>query len=153
MSLSVQRSVVESFSFRGKNVQSVHVLDLGKCLVGLDVSRGIGYVDDNNGRRAIKRHVPQKYTMRFEDVKDIVERHVRSDVPKDDAILLKEPGLYCFLLRCKMPEVEPFMAWAVETVLPREVRKLASVIEEKDAALALLNDDLYWGIFVCLVTA
>ena len=41
-----------------------------------------------------------------------------------------------------MPEAKPFMECAVETVLPREVRKLASVIEEKDAALALLNDDL-----------
>ena len=37
---------------------------------------------------------------------------------------------------CEMPEVEPFMEWAVETILPREVRKLASAIEEKDAALA-----------------
>ena len=34
------------------------------------------------------------------------------------------------------------MEWAVGTVLPREVRKLVSAIEEKDAALALLNDDL-----------
>ena len=39
----------------------------------------------------------------------------------------------------------------METVLPREVRKLASVIEEKDAALALLNDDLYC-FFLYLVT-
>ena len=30
----------------------------------------------------------------------------------------------------------------METVLPREVRKLASTIEEKDSAIALLNDDL-----------
>ena len=30
----------------------------------------------------------------------------------------------------------------METVLPREVRKLTSAIEEKDAAIALLNDDL-----------
>ena len=133
MSLSVQRSVVESFSFRRKNVRSVHVPDLGECLLGIDVSRAIGYVDDNNSRRAIKRHVPQKYMMWFEDVKDIVERrHVRLDVPQHDAILLKEPGLYCFLLRCKMPGAEPFMEWAVKTFLPREVRKLASAIEEKD---------------------
>ena len=34
------------------------------------------------------------------------------------------------------------MEWAVETVLPRVVRKLASFIEEKDAALALIQDDL-----------
>ena len=30
----------------------------------------------------------------------------------------------------------------METILSREVQKLVSVIEEKDAALALLNDDL-----------
>ena len=74
--------------------------------------------------------------MWFEDVKDIVKRHVPSYVPQDDAILLKELGLYCFLLRCKMPEAEFFMECAVETVLPREFRKLASTIEEKDAELA-----------------
>ena len=84
------------------------------------MSRVIGYIDDNNGRRAIKRHVPQKYMMWFEDIKDIVKRHVQSDVPQDDAILLKELGLYCFLLRCEMPGAESFMEWAVETVLPRD---------------------------------
>ena len=47
-------------------------------------------------------------------------------------MLLKEPRLYCFLLRCKRDEAEPFREWVVETVLPRQVRKLASVIEEKD---------------------
>ena len=41
-----------------------------------------------------------------------------------------------------MPKAKLFMEWTVETVLPREVRKLASIIEEKDAELALLNDDL-----------
>ena len=80
--------------------------------------------------------------MRFEDVRDIVERHVQSDVPQNDAIFLKEPRLYCFLLYCKRREAQPFMEWAVQTVLPREVRKLQSVIEEKDAALALLTDNL-----------
>ena len=131
MSLSVQRSVVESFKFNNKNIRAVHIPDMGGCLVGIDESRAIGYVDDNTGRRAIERHVPQKYMMRFEDIKDIVKRHVRLDVPQDDAILLKESSLYCFLLRCKIPEVEPFMEW-VKTVLPREVQKLASAIEEKD---------------------
>ena len=41
-----------------------------------------------------------------------------------------------------MSGTEPFMEWAVETVLVREIRKLTSVIEEKDAALALLTYDL-----------
>ena len=115
---------------------------MGECLVRTDVSRAIGLADDNYGRRAIKRHVPQKYMMRFEDVNDTVERHVQSDVPRDDAILLKEPGIYCFLLRCRMPRDEPFMERVVETVFPREVGKLASVIEEKDTAITLLTDDL-----------
>ena len=30
----------------------------------------------------------------------------------------------------------------METVLPREVRKLASTIEKKDAVIAFMNDDL-----------
>ena len=34
------------------------------------------------------------------------------------------------------------MECAVETVLPREVRKLASTIEGKDAVIVLMNDDL-----------
>ena len=59
-----------------------------------------------------------------------------------DIILLKQPGLYCFLLRCKRDEAESFMEWVAETVLPQKVRKLASVIEEKDAALALFNYNL-----------
>ena len=82
--------------------------------------------------------------MLFEDVKIIVESHVHPDVPQDDAILLKEPGLYCFFLRCKMPGAKPFMEWAVETVLPREVRRLASAIEEKDnqiQALGIKNEE------------
>ena len=47
-------------------------------------------------------------------------------------MLLQNLGLYFFLLRCKRDEVEPFMEWVGEVALPREVRKLASVIEEKD---------------------
>ena len=49
-----------------------------------------------------------------------------------NTMLLKEPGLYCFLLCCKKPKAEPFMEWVVETVLPREIQKLVSAIEEKD---------------------
>ena len=57
-----------------------------------------------------------------------------------DMVLLRKPGLYCFFLRCKRDEAEAFMDWVVQTVLPREVRKLTSAIEEK--VIALMNDDL-----------
>ena len=121
---------------------SVHVPGMEDCLVGIDVSRAIGYADGNNSKRAIKRHFSQKCMIRFEDVKDTVERQVQSDVPEDDAILLKVPGSYCVFLRWKMSKTEPFLEWVVETVLPREVRKLALVIEEKDRTITLLTDDL-----------
>ena len=100
-------------------MRSVHVSGMGKGLVGTDVSRAIGYAGDNNGRRAIKRHVLQKYMMRFEDVKDTVKRHVQSVMPQDDAILLKESGIYCFHLRFKRPRAKRFMEWFAETLLPK----------------------------------
>ena len=53
--------------------------------------------------------------------------------------MLKETGLYCFLLDCKKPEAGPFMEWVVETVLTREVQKLASVIEEEDNQIQYLE--------------
>ena len=45
-------------------------------------------------------------------------------------VLLKEAGVYCFLLRCNKVEAEPFMDWVVEIVLSREVRKLSQKLEE-----------------------
>ena len=58
MILSVQRSVVESFSFNRKNVSSVHVPDVGQCLVAKDVSKAVGHNDDGNARRAVQTHIP-----------------------------------------------------------------------------------------------
>ena len=121
MSLSVQRSVVESFKFDGKNIMVVHIKHVGQCLVGIDVSKAVGYNDDDNARRAVRTHVPGKYRMRLGDAQNILRREVDIDLPKEDTVLLKEQGLYCFLLRCKKPKAETFMEWVVETVLPREV--------------------------------
>ena len=70
--------------------------------------------------------------MRLGDAQNILRTEVDIDLLREDIVLLKEPGLYCFLLRCKKPRAKPFMEWIVETVLPREVWKLASGIEEKD---------------------
>ena len=142
ISLSVQRSIVESFSFNGKNVRSVHVPDVGQCLVAKDVSKAVGYNDDDNARRAVRTLVPGRYRMHLGDAKNVLRGEVSIDLLHPDTILLKEPGLFCFLLRYKRNEAEQFMEWVVETVLPREVRKLAPAIEEKNAALALLSDDL-----------
>ena len=91
----------------------------------------------------MQRLVPEKYKMRLRDaVIDMKEVGKKNVHLHPYMVLLKEPGLYCFLLRDKRDETEPFMEWAVETVLPREVRKIASAIEEKDAALAFLSDAL-----------
>ena len=141
MSVSIQRSVVEQFIFNGKNVRSVYVKREGECLVARDVWRAIGY-DRVAGVQAIQRLVPQKYKMRLRDADFTTEGVVKSDHTRPNTVLLKEPGLYCFLLRCGKAEAEPFMEWVCEEVLPRKVRKLAAELEEKNTQLALLNDDL-----------
>ena len=147
--MSIQRSIIEKFNFNGKVIRSVHVRDTGECLVASDVYRAIGYDDDNNGRRAVRTHVPDEYKMRVKDALTELSKQVDIDLLHPDTVLLKEPGLYCFLLRCDKPEAESFMQWVVEEVLPREVRKLATAIEEKQRAIdekdmhiALLDDDL-----------
>ena len=141
MSLSIQRSVVEQFNFNGKTVRSVYVKGEGECLVAADVYHAVGY-EKETGLKALQRLVPEKYKVRLGnacvDLKG-VDKFVHT---QPNTILLKEPGLYCFLLRCGKDEAELFMEWVVERVLPREVRKLAAAIEEKDMQLALLNDDL-----------
>ena len=133
-SLSVQRSVVEQFSFNGKKVQSVHVKG-EECLVSRDVYIAIEY-EEENVKRTIRNLVPGKYKLCFGDVKHSLNQSEDIFLLHKDTVLLKEPGFYCFLLRCKKPEAEPFMEWVVETVLQREVRKLASVIKEKDATIS-----------------
>ena len=121
MSLSVQRSVVESFNFNGKHVRSVYVKDVGQCLVSKDVYEAIGH-EEEDGAKAIQRLVPEKHKIRFGDAQVDLKEGVDDSVhTQPNTMLLKEPGLYCFLLRCKRTEAEPFMEWVVETVLPREV--------------------------------
>ena len=93
-------------------------------------------------KKTIQNLVPSKNRLRFGDVKPSLNQREDIFLLHKDTVLLKEPELYCFLLRCKRDEAEPFMEWVVETVLAREVRKLASTIEEKDAVIALMNDGL-----------
>ena len=58
MSLSVQRSVIEQFSFDGKKVHSVYVKG-EECLVSRNVYMTIGY-GEGNGKKAIQNLVPSK---------------------------------------------------------------------------------------------
>ena len=140
MSLSVQCSIVEQFSFNDKKVKSVHV-NGEVCFVSRDVYKEIGY-EEENGEKTIQNLVPNKYKLRFGDVNPSLNQREDIFPLRKDTVLLKESGLYCFLSICKRDEAELFMEWAVEKVLPREVRKLASAIEEKDVAIALLNDEI-----------
>ena len=113
MSLSAQLPVVESFKFNSKNIRTVHVPGLGKCLVGIDVSRVIGYTDGNNGRRAIQRHVPEKYKIRLGDVE--------IDTTQPNMVLLARHGLKLFLMRCRNPkafDVAKHLGIKIEHSLP-----------------------------------
>ena len=111
MSLSVQRSVFESFKFNGKNVQSVHVKG-EECLVSRDVYKVIGY-EEENGKKAIQNFVRNKYKLHLGDVKFSLKQREDIFPLHKDTVLLKKPWLFCFLLSCKKPEAEPFMEWAV----------------------------------------
>ena len=92
------------------------------------------------GSKQYMRFVPDKYKIRLGDTQvDLEEGVGNSFHTQPNTMLLKEPGLYCFLLRCKKDEAEPFMEWVVETVLPREARKVASAIEEKDNQIKALE--------------
>ena len=64
MSLSVQRSAVESFKFNGKHVTSVYVKDVGQCLISKDVYEAIGYEKEDR-TKAIQGLVPEKYKIRL----------------------------------------------------------------------------------------
>ena len=94
-----------------------------------DVYKAIGY-EEENGKKAIQNVVPNKYKLRFGDVKPSLNQREDIFLLHKDTVLLKEPGLYCFLLRSKRNKAKSFMDWAVETALQQEVRKLASVIKE-----------------------
>ena len=139
MSLLVQRPVIESFEFNDKHVRSVYVKNVGQCLVSKDVYEAIGY-EKEDGIKAMQWLVPEKYKIRLGDVqvglKEGVDNYVQT---QPHTMLLKEPGLYCFLLRCKKPKAEPFMECVVETVLPGEAQKLALAIEEKDNQIQVLE--------------
>ena len=134
-------SIVEQFNFKGKSVRTVHVQGTGDCLVAGDVWRAVGY-GRKAGVQAMQKYVPERYKMRLGDACVDFEGVLGSKYTQPNTVLLKEAGLYCFLLRCGKPEAEPFMDWVCEEVLPREVRKLAEVMEEKNAQITFLNDEL-----------
>ena len=90
----------------------------------------------------MQRLVPEKYKMQLGEAAIDKKEVNQNGHLRPDTVLLKEPGLYCFFLRCKRDEAEPFMECIVEIFLPREVQKLASTIEEKDAVIVLMNEDL-----------
>ena len=90
----------------------------------------------------MQRLVPEKYKTQLGNAQVDLESVDNAAHTQPNTLLLKDPGLNCFLLRCNRDEAEPFMEWVVETVLPREVRKLASTIEGKNAVIVLVNDDL-----------
>ncbi|WP_143213053.1 BRO family protein, partial [Acinetobacter baumannii] len=126
----------EQFSFNDEIVRFVHVKGFGKCLVIADFFRAAGY-NRQADLKAMLRLASEEYKVRVSDACVDLEGVLKSEYTQPNTILLKESGLYCFLLRCVKPEAESFMKWVVETILPREVRNIAESIDEKDSVIAL----------------
>ena len=59
VTLSVQRSAVESFKFISKNIRAFYIKDMGQYLFAKDVSNAVGYNDDDNARKTVQAHVPE----------------------------------------------------------------------------------------------
>ena len=129
MSLSIQQSVVEKLNFNGEDVRSIYIHGEDQCIVASGVYKVVGY-SRKAGVKALQRLVPDKYKMLLRDVNIDLDKEDKSVHLHPHTVLLKEPGVYCFLLRCNKAEAEPFMDWVVETVFPREVPKLSQKLEE-----------------------
>ena len=112
--LSIQQSVVEKFNFNGEDVRSIYIHGEGQCIVVSDVYKAVGY-SRRAGVQAIQRLVPRKYRMWLGDVEIDLQGVLKSEYTQPNTVLLKEPGVYCFLFRCNKAEAEPFMDWVVET--------------------------------------
>ena len=97
-----------------------------------DIYKAIGYKNED-GVKAIQQLVPEKHKIQFGNNQVDLEEGVDNSVhTQPNTMLLKEPGLYCFLLRCKRIEAEPFMEWVVdETVLSHEVRRLSKQLSNQ----------------------
>ena len=114
MSLSIQQSAVEKFNSNGEDVRSIYIHGEGQCIVASGVYKVVDY-SQKAGVKALQRLVPDKYKMRLRDVNIDLDKVDKSVHLHPDTVLLKEPGVYCFLLRYNKAEAEPFMDWVVET--------------------------------------
>ena len=105
MSLSVQRSVVELFKFNGKNMRAFYIRGVGQCLYK-DKYTAVGYKKEN-GVNTMQRLVPEKYKMRLGDAVIDMKEVDKNIHLHPDTVLLKEPGCYSFLSRCKRDKAKP----------------------------------------------
>ena len=118
MYFSVQRSVLESFKFNDRDRRAFYIKDIGQCLISQVVYTAVGY-GKQNGVKTMQRLVPEKYKMRLGDAVIYMKEGDKNIT--FIKVVLKELGLYCFLLRCNRNVAEPFVEWVMETVLQREV--------------------------------
>ena len=95
MSLSVQRSVAEQFSFNRKKKFSQFKSRGEECLVSRDVYMAIGY-EEEKGKKAIQNLVPSKYKLRFRDVKFSLNQREGIFQLHKDTVLLKKLDFIAF---------------------------------------------------------
>ena len=89
MSVSINLSVVEQFSFNGKAVRSMYVKGTGECLVASDIYKAVDY-DKENGKKAIQSLVPKKYKITAKDVNSSIEKGEEIFSLNPDTVLKNE---------------------------------------------------------------
>ena len=115
---TTNKDISFSSEFSCRIIRGVYIKDVGRCLISQDVYTAVGF-NIENGAETIQRLVPGKYRMRLGDAVIDMKEVDKNVHLHPDTVLLKEPDLYCFLLRCKMDEAEPFMEWVVESFTAR----------------------------------
>ena len=81
------------------------IKDVGQCLISQDEYLAAAY-NKENGVKAMQRLVPEEYKMRLGDTMMDMKEVDKNAHLHLDTVLLKEPGLYCFPLRCKRDEAQ-----------------------------------------------
>ena len=115
---TTNKDISFSSEFSCRIIRGVYIKDVGQCLIFQDVYTAVGFNIENRAE-TIQRLVPGKYRMRLGDAVIDMKEVDKNVHLHPDTVLLKEPDLYCFLLRCKMDEAEPFMEWVVESFTAR----------------------------------
>ncbi len=91
--------------------------------VAKDITDGLGFA---NGRKAVEDNVD-------EDDKQIIQKSpaVTFEIPNRGMTFINESGLYCLVLKSRLPNAKKFRRWVTSEVIPQIMRTGKYSVEER----------------------